>query len=223
MGNCFAEFLQNAGLYDSITITEENIDDLCNLIDGSVKISVYCTDCKEMRVFSSAPINYIYESEGKKGLQSLAGNLRKYQINQRSIARFTNIKYEWYWKTEEAGEATRLMVFSFVCAMDNNHHLDYVVRTDGNTMTKIGQFPSVADLSFPELDEYKKDIDELSRKELRRAIGLHAQGIGVGSYVYLRRIFERILGMAKEQAQSDGRIDLSGYEAMKVAEKNAIT
>ena len=111
------------------------------------------------------------------------------------------------------------MVFSFVCAMDTDHHLDYIIRTDGNTMVKIGQFPSFADLSFPELDEFKKEIDKASMKEFRRAIGLHAQGIGVGSYVYLRRIFERILDAAKCQAESDASVDLSNYESMRVSER----
>ena len=56
-------------------------------------------------------------------------------------------------------------------------------------------------------------------RELRRAIGLHAQGIGVGSYVYLRRVFERILEKAKQQAQTDAILDLSNYDGMRVPEK----
>lgn len=220
--NKFANFLLAAGLYDSILISEENIYDLCNLIDGNVRLSAYCTGCKEMRVFSSSPIQFFYEGEGRRELRSLADELRTHQIFQRSSShtpKTTAAKREWYWSPQQMGKVTRIMTFNFVCAMDNNHHLDYVVRTDGNKMTKIGQFPSVADLSFPEIDDLNKDIDELSRKELRRAIGLYAQGIGVGSFVYLRRIFERILETAKGQAQADGRIDLSGYETKRVAEK----
>ena len=59
-------------------------------------------------------------------------------------------------------------------------------------MKKIGQYPSVADLSFPELKDYRKVMSKDDDKELKRAIGLHASGIGIGSFVYLRRIFERI-------------------------------
>ena len=39
MSNCFAYFLQNEGLYDSITITKENIDDLCDLVGGKVQFT----------------------------------------------------------------------------------------------------------------------------------------------------------------------------------------
>ena len=111
------------------------------------------------------------------------------------------------------------VLFPFVCTMEENHRLDYAVRTIGNTMIKIGQYPSVADLEFPNLKKYSKDIDKESMKELKRAIGLHAQGIGVGSYVYLRRIFERIVEKAKQQAEADQKIDLSEYNKMRVQER----
>ena len=224
MSNCFADFLQKAGLYDSITITESNIDELCDLIGGKIKLSEYCTECKEMRVFAMEPITFVFEiDDEKRQMRSLAEELVSHQHVQqmkRTPRPGDAVKIrEWYWTNWQTEKATRIMVFSFICAMDTDHHLDYIIRTDGNTMVKIGQFPSYADLSFPELDEFKKEIDKASMKEFRRAIGLHAQGIGVGSYVYLRRIFERILDAAKRQADSDASVDLSNYESMRVSER----
>ncbi len=97
--------------------------------------------------------------------------------------------------------------------------LDYVVITDGYKFKKVGQFPSVADLSFPELKEYNKILSKDDLKEFKRAIGLHAQGIGVGSYVYLRRIFERIIDTAKGKAISEGTIDEQTYKDSRVDER----
>ena len=125
----------------------------------------------------------------------------------------------WTWTNKYTEKATRTMVFSFICTMDENHYLDYVVQTYGNKMIKIGQFPSVADLTFPEFIDFKNEIDEQSKKELKRAIGLYAQGIGIGSYVYLRRVFERILDEAKKHAENEKRIDVSNYSALRVTEK----
>ena len=65
---------------------------------------------------------------------------------------------------------------------------------------KIGQYPSIADMTFPELDAYKHVISKQDRKELGTAIGLFASGIGAGSYVYLRRILERLIYQAKATA-----------------------
>ncbi len=224
MSNCFADFLQKAGLYDSITITESNINELCDLIGGKIKLSEYCTECKEMRVFTMEPITFVFEiDDEKKQMRSLAEELVSHQhVQQMNRTPRPGDAFEvcdWYWTNWQTEKATRILQFSFSCAMDTNHHLDYIIKTEGNTMIKIGQFPSSADLSFPELDEFKKEIDKASMKEFRRAIGLHAQGIGVGSYVYLRRIFERILDEAKQQADSDSSADLSSYDSMRVSER----
>ena len=53
--------------------------------------------------------------------------------------------------------------------MNDEHHLDYIVLTTDNSMTKIGQYPSVADMTFPELDAYKHVISKEDRKELGTA------------------------------------------------------
>lgn len=111
------------------------------------------------------------------------------------------------------------MTFKFSCAMDNTHHLDYIVLTSGNMMKKIGQYPSVADLSFPELKEYRKVMTKEDEKELKRAIGLFASGIGIGSFVYLRRIFERIIVVARQKAIEDGRINKENFDKLHVDEK----
>lgn len=114
---------------------------------------------------------------------------------------------------------TRVISFQFVCTLHPEHHLDYIVTTYSNKMRKIGQYPSVADLTFPELDTYKKDISGKDRKELRRAIGLYAQGIGVGSYVYLRRVFERIIDKAKDYAIEDGELKFEDYKKAKMDQR----
>lgn len=84
-------------------------------------------------------------------------------------------------------------------------------------MIKIGQYPSVADMEFPKLKEYDKVLTEEDRREMGTAIGLYASGVGVGSYVYLRRILERILSQAREKAGDS--IDVEIFNRSKVKEK----
>ena len=55
-------------------------------------------------------------------------------------------------------------------------------------------------LNFKKRNEKIWKAKERDLKELRKAIGLHAQGIGVGAFVYVRRIFERLIDKAKELA-----------------------
>ena len=47
------KFLVEYGLYDKQKIGYEDFVDLINLLSGKVKIDVYCSKCKEKRIFSS--------------------------------------------------------------------------------------------------------------------------------------------------------------------------
>lgn len=229
MENVFSNFIVNAGLYESLEVTKENIDDLCALLDGKARISVYCTQCKEVRVFSMEPITFSRNSLGRNKitmslgteLKGLQNHQQMVQISPGSLAgrQEKTPTAEWYWKNRDIEDATRLMCLSFSCAMDPAHKVDYILWSDDSRVVKIGQYPSVADLTMPELKNFKKVISDSDMKEIRRAIGLHAQGIGVGSYVYLRRIFERILERAKDTAVSDDKINLELYKKAHVDER----
>ena len=56
-------------------------------------------------------------------------------------------------------------------------------------------------------------------KELKRAVGLFAAGIGVGSFVYLRRIFERIIVSASERAITEGKLKKENVETAPISNK----
>lgn len=223
MSNVFAQFLQEKGLYDEIEITQENIEALTALVGGEVRIDSFCSVCGDNRVFCMKPIDFILElDDNQKQLRNLAEHLKGLQSTQALVNTprpGENVSNDWFWSNWQCANATRIMRFSFECAMDPTHCLDYVVLTSGNKMTKIGQYPSIADISFPELKEYRKVADEKDLKELRRAIGLYAQGIGIGSYVYLRRIFERMIEDAKVQAVSDRNLDEELFAKARMAEK----
>lgn len=223
MGNVFADFLVNKGLYDTIEITKDNIEELCDLIEGKVRISIYCKECKENRVFSMEPLVFeLPVDENHIQKRYLGEELRQLQVLQKKILPKPGDygqKRDWYWKSFQCDDAVRIMVFSFHCSMDEHHTIDYVVQTNGNLMKKIGQYPSLADLSLSELKDYRKVVDETNLRELKRAIGLHAQGIGVGAYVYLRRIFERIIIGAGRKAVEDGRVEQKSFDRARMDEK----
>ena len=221
--NIFADFLQKSGLYEEIEVTKENIFHLIDLINGEVKIDEYCPSCGENRVFFMEPMEYYRQTEIKvtyvpaliaKELEFLQNFAYKKTTEDENVS-----SIEWNWKSQELDHIVRIMVFSLVCSMENSHRIDYIVATDGCKIKKIGQHPSVADLSFPELKEYRKILSKQDEKEFRRAIGLHAQGIGIGSFVYLRRIFERIIDIAKQKAITAGTLDEETYKDARVAER----
>ena len=221
--NVFGNFLVNKGLYDEIEITEDNITELADLVGGHIKIDVYCPECKNNRIFTCEAIPHYYNESYQKGIEKrlLGREIISWQDVQKTTSvRPDNFQKEpWSWTNRSINDDTRLMVFKFTCAMDSQHHLDYVVLTHENKMIKIGQYPSVADLAFPELKEYRKVMQKEDEKELKRAIGLFASGIGVGSFVYLRRIFERIIVNAGKKAIQEGKITEADFGKSHVDEK----
>lgn len=58
---------------------------------------------------------------------------------------------------------------------------------------KVGQYPSLADMQLFDISKYRKILGKESYSDFTKAIGLYADGIGCGSFLYLRRIFERLI------------------------------
>lgn len=162
--NVFANFLQTAGLYDSMKIDEDNIADLIELLKGNVKISAYCKECKQERVFSMKPIEYYFETgpEGDEEIScaSLGEEIESLQnmIFSTKSRQEKSPAEEWKWINWQIADTTRLMKLEYICSMDEKHHLDYIVLTTDNSMMKIGQYPSIADMTFPELDDLFKHV-----------------------------------------------------------------
>ena len=50
-------------------------------------------------------------------------------------------------------------------------------------------------------------------------LGLFANGVGIGAYIYLRRIFETILLKASETAIDEGKIEKKAFNEAKVTDK----
>lgn len=223
INNIFGNFLVNEGLYNEIEITKDNIYELADLVGGHVRINVYCPKCQEYRVFSCRKIPYYRNNEqsGNINIASLEKEIVYWQEiqNRRGIHPVDYSDSAWSWRTSSFEDAARIMTLKFICAMDNTHTLDYVVFTDEDKMMKIGQYPSFADLSFPELKEYRKVLTTENDKELKRAIGLFASGIGVGSFVYLRRIFERIIEVSGQRAIEKGSVEEGEFRKAHIDKK----
>ena len=100
-----------------------------------------------------------------------------------------------------------LQEFGWYCAHDNDHHYrSYYFTTKGsNVFQKVGQFPSVADFQIPQAGKYRKILREDQYKEFTRGIGVAAHGVGIGSFVYLRRVFENLIEEAHAKAMAENK------------------
>jgi len=92
---------------------------------------------------------------------------------------------------------------AYKCTRNNRHqYYVYHLKTD-NSIQKIGQFPSVASFQIPQAEKYRKILGKNRYEELVRGIGLKAHGVGIGSFVYLRRVFASLIDEALEEYKKD--------------------
>jgi hypothetical protein len=93
------------------------------------------------------------------------------------------------------------------------HHLFFCFYVDqeARTITKVGQRPSLADIAEGTISTYRKALEGELYAEFKRGVGLAAHGVGVGSFVYLRRVFERLLDEAHQNAVATEGWDESGF------------
>ena len=105
------------------------------------------------------------------------------------------------------------------CSRNHNHMYSYFFSYDNEQaiLNKIGQTPSLEDVAGAEIERYRKILGN-EFAELRKATGLFAHGIGIGSFVYLRRVFENLVESAKLAADPEGEREAE-FNNMRMAER----
>jgi hypothetical protein len=105
------------------------------------------------------------------------------------------------------------------CTRDREHEIYFTFRIHKPIIQKIGQYPSLADIANDESRSYREVLKSPDNQELHRAIGLAAHGVGVGSFVYLRRVFERLITRRFEEFKIEERWDDADFVGKRMYEK----
>ena len=115
------------------------------------------------------------------------------------------------------------ITISIKCVRTDERFVFYFyLNVEKKTLIKCGQYPSLADLHISRIKEFDKVLSKEKLKEFTRAIGLAANGVGIGSFVYLRRIFEDLIEEAHVQANKEDGWNEEEYAKARMAEKIAL-
>jgi hypothetical protein len=158
-------------LYEKFDFSETYGEFIFNLIFFEEKIDGYCPFCNKQSTFKGTqnkPVRGGYRVEDYAEFKRRTGS---------NLSVWTNTIHQ----------------INLVCTRDEVHLMQLSFYFVKNQFFKIGQYPSIADLSMPELKKYREVLSSSKYKELNRGVGLITHGIGVGAYVYLRRIFEDLI------------------------------
>jgi hypothetical protein len=112
-----------------------------------------------------------------------------------------------------------VLLATYCCSRVASHKVVFFFKNRENSLLKIGQYPSKADLEGNKLSKYSKVLSSDYISDLSRAIGLASHGIGAGSLVYLRRVFEFLLEEAHQEALKQNKIDDNQYNTCRVVER----
>lgn len=118
-------------------------------------------------------------------------------------------------------DARRFAIFSVYisCARSSDHTYRFYFLRTNDSVGKIGQHPSLADLNTPQLGQYRKLLGDERWRELNRAVGLAAHGVGIGAFVYLRRVFESLINDAHALQSKERGWSEEEYRRARMDEK----
>ncbi|MCW1916785.1 hypothetical protein OJ996_24570 [Luteolibacter sp. GHJ8] len=77
----------------------------------------------------------------------------------------------------------------------------------------------MADIDEGHIRRYRPVLDKEDFTELSRSIGLASHGVGIGSFIYLRRIFERLVEEAHKRATTADHWDEEAYSSSRMDDK----
>lgn len=111
-------------------------------------------------------------------------------------------------------------IMSFRCGRyDDILSILVYINSDEGYIMKIGSYPSLSDFHKKDIKKYEKVLSRKQKIELLTAINIYNNGVGIGSYVYLRRIFESIVLEEAQNAISDGIIKEDEFRNMRMDDR----
>lgn len=166
------------------------------LLSFTETLDTYCLECGRQSTF--------------RGVYNRERNIPKGQYGHLSLSEFM--------KSNISSVTGRPLNVELQCTRSNTHKMMFLFYLTNETITKIGQLPSLADVTMPEIKKYQKVLAG-DYKEFSRAIGLTTHGVGIGAFVYLRRIFENLIEEAHQTQLQQIGWDDAAYGAAKMADK----
>lgn len=196
-------FFLETPLYNKFTIKSSHdvVEYINKLVNYDKVLDCYCIHCNKQSTFSRVPASYslvrdMYAEHGKRSSSDSSAD-------------------EWFIEAI----TPRLYQVDFKCARDQEHKIYFSFYITRDFITKTGQFPSFADLSQPGLKKYRQVLSSEKYKELAKGIGLTSHGIGIGAFVYLRRIFENLIEEARIEAAKQFGWDEDKFQRARMDEK----
>ena len=206
-------------LYNPRKFDITEIDKVWSLLTDSHQLDVFCQRCNLHSIYQSFPSELGFKIKHDLPMSpKVFGSEKDQKLNFLMDKKFFSLTFS----------CIRKLPMGFPCLHKINFDITFFSRLidkDGETVCasffmKTGQYPSLSDLMQPDLDKYKKFLSPSKMRELKTGLRLGANGIGIGSFTYLRRIFEDLIEMAHKVAlESVPEWNENAFQTAKIKEK----
>lgn len=185
-------------LYEEFSFTEEDGEYIFSLSYFKDKVDAFCPLCNK---------HSTYKGENKPCIINSSWEASGYE----DFVRFGSGKFVHL--------INKIHHIDLVCTRNEDHKMQVSIYIKNTDFFKIGQYPSIADLSLPDLKKYREIMGVEKFKEFTRGVGLITHGVGVGAYVYLRRIFEDLIEEAHSTSKEHAEWDEDKYVRARMDDK----
>jgi hypothetical protein len=121
-------------------------------------------------------------------------------------------------KALRGGEPRFSEIIATCIRSPTTHKIRFFALANERVIQKIGQFPSFADIALDESKAFAKALGG-DVSEFHKALGLAAHGVGIGAYVYLRRVFEHLITRRFDENKAANDWDATLFKKMRMEEK----
>lgn len=218
------EFFLELAPYKEFPIGDEGFADVLRVEFYPGTLDTFCVECGRESVFKSLAPSFHTPKDGTR--DSVAISIDEFR--EKGVKAYVPYPYRslsdrigpfLFEELEADVRAPRVFEVAFSCTRDTTHKLYFFFRVNQDKIAKVGQSPSLATLEQGETKKYRKVLGEERAREFNCAIGLHAHGVGIGAFVYLRRIFEDLIEQARVKASKATDWDDKSFQKIRMDER----
>ena len=198
-------------------ITE--IDEVWSLLTACNQLDVFCQRCNLQSIYHSFPSELGFKVRYDPPMSPrVFGSEKEQKLSFLMGRKFFSLTFSCIRKIQPGFPCPHMINFDIT-------FFSRLIDKDGKTVSesffmKTGQYPSLADLMQPDLDKYKKILSQSKMRDLKTGLRLGAHGLGIGSFTYLRRIFEDLIETAHKVAlESVPEWNENTFQTAKIKEK----
>lgn len=161
-----SDLITKKPLYTEIDITNMSKTEILDIIFYKKPIDCFCPYCNNSSTF----IKVLDREQGMKE-KAMAENPSSPDIEEKLF------------------NESETFQINFSCSRNNAHILNVIYKVENNTITKIGQSPSLFDIQKNDLKKYRKVLVN-NYSDLSKAVLFYTSNFGVAAFTHIRRILE---------------------------------